>query len=118
MEPYTAIEVHLDGTRYLPMQWDGVKPGELAQLLRGRRLLACRIPSAQTASLAWQVVLNFDFNVSLELTSSSTLVQGWGEFGTINVEVLSGALSESTCDWFNLEISEELDVACVEVVRW
>lgn len=118
MKPYTTIEVLPDGTRYLPMQWNGAEPSEVAQLLQGRRLLACRFPSTQTANLAWQVVLSFDSNVSLEVTSSSTVVQGWDEFGTINIEILSGALTESECEWVNLELSEALDVTCVEVVRW
>lgn len=118
MKPYTTIDVLPGGTRYLPMQWDGARPSEVAQLLQGRRLLCCRVPSTQTASLAWQVVLSFDSNVFLELTSSSTVVQGWDEFGTINVEILSGVLVESKCEWVNLELSEALDVTCVEVVRW
>ncbi len=118
MKPYTTIDVLPGGTRYLPMQWDGARPSEVAQLLQGRRLLSCRVPSTQSASLAWQVILNFDSNVSLELTSSSTVVQGWDEFGTINVEILSSALVESKCEWVNLELSEALDVTCVEVVRW
>ncbi|HDS1674818.1 TPA: hypothetical protein QEL58_000294 [Stenotrophomonas maltophilia] len=56
--------------------------------------------------------------MSLELTSSSTVVQGWDEFGTINVEILSSALVESKHEWVNLELSEALDVTRVEVVRW
>lgn len=118
MKPYTTIEVLPDGTRYLPMQWNGAKPSEVAQLLQGRRLLACRFPATQTANLAWQVVFSFDSNVSLEVTSSSTVVQGWDEFGTINVEILSSALTESACEWVTLELSEALDVTSVEVVRW
>ncbi|WP_312236041.1 hypothetical protein [Stenotrophomonas sp.] len=118
MKPYSAIEVLPDGVRYLPIQLEGAEPGELTELLRGRQLLACRVPTTQTASLAWQVILSFDSNVSLELTCSSTVVQGWDEFGTINVEFLAGAAAESTCEWANLEVPEGLYVEYAAIVRW
>lgn len=81
MNPYSAIEVLPDGVRYLPIQLEGAEPGELAEMLRGRQLLACKVPTTQTASLACQVILNFDSNVSLELTCSSTVVQGGMSLG-------------------------------------
>lgn len=118
MKPHTTIELLADGTRYLPIQWEGAKPVEVAKLLRARKLLACRIPATQTAELTWQVLLKFDADLSIELTSSSTLVKEWDEFGTINVDILSSAMTESTNDWVDLELSEALDVICVEVVRW
>lgn len=89
MKPYTTIEQISDGVRYLPLQLQGAELDGLAALLRGHRLLACRIPKMQTARSAWQVILDFDSDMSLELTFSSSVAQGWDEFGTINVEVLS-----------------------------
>jgi hypothetical protein len=102
MKPYTTIEQVSDGVRYLPLQLQCAELDGLAALLRGHRLLACRIPEMQTARSAWQVILDFDPDMSLELTSSSTVAQGWDEFGTINVEVLSRGAVESTSEWGNL----------------
>lgn len=118
MKPYTTIEPLSDGVRYLPLQLQGAKLEGLAALLRGHRLLACRIPKMQTARSAWQVILDFDPDISLELTSSSTVPQGWDEFGTINVEVLSRRAVESTSGWGNLDLPEVLDVVRIEIVRW
>ncbi|MBJ7515208.1 MAG: hypothetical protein JHC82_02810 [Stenotrophomonas sp.] len=118
MKPYTTIEQLSDGARYLPLQLQGVQLVGLGALLRGHRLLACRIPQMQTASSAWQVILRFDSDMSFELTSSSTVAQGWDELGTINVEVLSGCAVESTCEWSNLELPDDLEVVRAEIVRW
>lgn len=118
MKPYTTIEQISDGVRYLPLQLQGAELDGLAALLRGHRLLACRIPKMQTARSAWQVILDFDPDMSFELTSSSTVAQGWDEFGTINVEVLSRRAVESTSEWGNLDLQEDLDVVRVEIVRW
>jgi len=118
MKPYTAIEQLFDAVRYLPLQLQGAELDRLAALLRWHRLLACRIPKMQTARSAWQVILDFDPDMSLELTSSSTVAQGWDEFGTINVEVLSRRAVESTSEWGNLDLQEDLDVVRIEIVRW
>jgi len=118
MKSYTTIEQISDGVRYLPLQLQGAELDGLAALLRGHRLLACRIPKMQTARSAWQVILDFDPDMSLELTSSSAVAQGWDEFGTINVEVLSRRVVESTSEWGNLDLQEDLDVVRVEIVRW
>ncbi|MCS4280733.1 hypothetical protein [Stenotrophomonas rhizophila] len=56
--------------------------------------------------------------MSLELTSASAVAQGWDEFGTINVEVLSRDAVESTCGWDSLELPEDLHVVRIEIVRW
>ncbi|WP_353098633.1 hypothetical protein [Stenotrophomonas lactitubi] len=118
MKPCTTTEQLSDGVRYLRLQLQGAELGTLAAGLRGRRLLACRIPKMQAARSAWQVILDFDPDMSLELTSSSTVAQGWDEFGTINVEVLSRGAIESTCELDNLELPEDLDVVRAEIVRW
>ncbi len=118
MKPYTTIEQISDGMRYLPLQLKGVQLDALPALIRGRRLLACRIPQVQAARSASQVILNFDPDISLELTSSSTVAQGWDEFGTINVELLPDAAVESTCEWSDLELTEDLAVVRTEIVRW
>lgn len=72
----------------------------------------------QAASSAWQVILKFHSDISLELTSSSTVVQGWNELGTINIEVVPWRVVESTCEWGNLELPDDLDVVRAEIVRW
>lgn len=118
MKPYVTIEQRPDGQLYLPLQLQGVERGRLAALLRGRRLLACKLPKMQTAGSAWQVILIFDADMSFELTSSSTVAQGWDEFGTINVEVLAEVADESMCEWENLQIAEDLVVVRAEIVRW
>lgn len=118
MKPYTTVEQRPDGGHYLPLQLQGVELGKLAALLRGRRLLACKVPKMQTARSAWQVILIFDPYMYLELTSSSTVAQGWDDFGTINVEVLAGAAVESMCEWENLQFPEVLVVVRAEIVRW
>ncbi|CAH0063520.1 conserved protein of unknown function [Stenotrophomonas maltophilia] len=118
MKPYTTIEQISDGVRYLPLQLQGAELDGLAALLRGHRLLACRIPKMQTARSAWQVILDFDSDMSLELTFSSSVAQGWDEFGTINVEVLSRGGVESTSEWGNLDLQEDLNVVRIENVRW
>lgn len=118
MKPHTTIEQRPDGGHYLPMQLQGAELRKLAALLRGRRLLACKAPKMQTARSAWQVILIFDPDMSLELTSSSTVAQGWDEFGTINVEVLAGVAVESMCEWENLQFPEGLAVVRAEIVRW
>lgn len=118
MKPYTTIEQLSGGMRYLPLQLKGVQLDALPALILGRRLLECRIPQMQAARSASQVILNFDPDMTLELTSSSTVAQGWDEFGTINVEVLPEAAVESTCEWSDLELPEDLDVVRTEIVRW
>ncbi|KRG48680.1 hypothetical protein [Stenotrophomonas beteli] len=118
MKPYTTIEQLSDGVRYLPLQLKGVHLDTLAALVQGRRLLECRVPRMQAARSASQVILRFDQGTSLELTSSSTVAQGWEEFGTINVEVASGAAVGLECEWHSLELSEGREVVQVEIVRW
>jgi hypothetical protein len=118
MKPYTTIEQLSDGVRYLPLQLEGVHLDKLAALVQGRRLLECRIPRMQKARSASQVILKFEQGMSLELTSSSTVAQGWDEFGTINVEATSGASVGLGCEWCCLELSEDREVVRVEIVRW
>jgi len=72
MKPYITSEQRPDGGRYLPLQLQRAQLRKLAALLRGRRLLACKFPKMQTARSAWQVILIFDPDMSLELTSFST----------------------------------------------
>ncbi|WP_314101476.1 hypothetical protein [uncultured Stenotrophomonas sp.] len=118
MKPYSTIEIAKDGTRYLPMQIRGAQPGGLAALLKGRRLLACKVPERQKGRLVWQVTLSFTSDLTLELTSSSTAAQDWDEFGTINVDVLTGVVPTSVNDLIDLELPEGLEVVRIEVIRW
>lgn len=118
MKPYTSINVLPEGVRYLPMQLAGAEPGKLTGLLHGRQLLACWIPVSQTAGVAWLVILKFDHDVRIELTCSSTSIESWEEFGTVNVEVIEGRVAEPSCEHVMLELPDKLYVARTEIVRW
>ena len=118
MKPYTTIQVLPERVRYLPMQLAGAEPVELSGLLHGRHLLACWIPVSQTADAAWLVILKFDHDVGIELTCSSTSIESWEEFGTVNVEVTKGCVAEAGREHAMLELPDKLHVARTEVVRW
>lgn len=118
MKPYTTIESLSNGVRYLPAQLNGIRRSELGGTFQGRRLLACSVPQVHDEGKAWQVILDFDCDLSIELTSSSTVAQGWEEFGTINVEVLDTPADQLGCSLYSLDIPNGLNVARVDIVRW
>lgn len=118
MKPYTTIEQHSDGLRYLQMQLHGVALEGLATLLHGRQLLTCSVPTAQEGGPVWHVSLTFDGGLCLELTSSSTVARGWDEYGTINIEVLGEPLAQAACEVRNWSFEDGLTVAKVEIVCW
>ncbi|WP_312252892.1 hypothetical protein [Stenotrophomonas sp.] len=118
MKPYTTIKVLPEGVRYLSMQLAGTEPMELTGLLHGRQLLACWIPVSQTAGAAWLVIWKFDHDVQIELTCSSTSIESWKEFGTVNVEVVESHVAGPCREYAMLELPDELYVARTEIVRW
>lgn len=118
MKSYTTLNVLPDDVRYLPMQLAGAEPGELADLLQGRPLLGYSIPAAQEAAVAWQVILKFSSDVSIEITCSNTVVERWEAFGSVNVEVLACATADLACASAIHELPKGLCVARTEIVRW
>ena len=118
MKPYTTIEQHSDGLHYLQVQLHGVELEALATLLRGRSLLTCSVPKAHAGGPVWSVSLTFDGDLRLELTSSSTVVQGWSEYGTINIEALRGPFDQAICELQNWTFEDRLTVAKVEIACW
>lgn len=94
MKPFTTIESLADGSLYLPAQLEGLDSFDSLDLLRGAEVTRCCIPAAQRSDLAWSVCLEFSSGYSLEITSSSTLVRGWDEYGTINLALAASAVND------------------------
>lgn len=95
MKPFTTSTIDEQGKTTLPMQVEGIAREELASSLVGSRIFSLSVPVQQSLEQAWFAQLLLSNNRGLEITSSSTEVGGWVEYGTINVEVSSPPVSVS-----------------------
>lgn len=118
MKSYATIEVSPDGKWHLPIQLEGAGLGQLHSLLEWRRLEKCRIPKGQAPTMAWRVLLELEGDVHVELSSSSTVVNGWTEYGTVNIAVLQKELQGLDCEWIDLCLPSTFVVGAVAIIRW
>nr|TKK08841.1 hypothetical protein SrhCFBP13529_01070 [Stenotrophomonas rhizophila] len=85
MKPFTTTEILADGRRHLPAQFEGLDRTGLLHVLKHAEIRTCRIPAGQQRDRVWSACLALASGDSLEITASSTLLQGWDEIGTINL---------------------------------
>jgi len=116
MKPFTTIDSLADGSLYLPAQLKGLDSFDQLDLLRGAEVTRCCIPAAQRSDLAWWACLEFSPGYSLEITSSSTLVRGWDEYGTINLSLAPCAVSDG--DQVGLAELVGFVVGQISILRW
>lgn len=116
MKPFTTIDSLADGSIYLPAQLGGADSFVQLDLLRGAEVMRCCIPATQCSDLAWWACLEFSSGYSLEITSSSTLVRGWDEYGTINLALAPSAVSDGN----QVGLSELVGfvVGQISILRW
>jgi hypothetical protein len=68
----------------------------LERILEGDVLKAICIPAGQSWACPYFIQLALGSGLIVEITSSSTCVEGWDEFGTVNVTLANSALVAGT----------------------
>jgi len=116
MKPFATINSLADGSLCLPAQLEGLDSFDQLDLLRGAEVTRCCIPVAQRSDLAWSACLESSFGYLLEITSSSTLVRGWDQYGKINLALAPSAVSDG--DQVGLSELVGFVIGQIRILRW
>ncbi|WP_157499755.1 hypothetical protein [Lysobacter sp. Root983] len=91
MKPFTTIETLRNGKFKFLAQIEGVTRERIAQELAGESVVSYRVPNGQSLESVWFLQLFLRSGLVVEITASSTQVENWQEFGTININICEGA---------------------------
>lgn len=83
----TSIPIE-GGRRRLPIQFEGVLRESLSANLVGDLILSIATPEGHSLSKVWYAQVEMSSGKAVEFTASSTEVEGWVEYGTINVGLM------------------------------
>ena len=88
MKPYITPEISPTGKKILRAQLEGTSSDQLAKNLADCSIVGYAMPKGHSFEAAWIFRLILDNGTSLEFSSTCTMVHGWQEAGSLNVQYI------------------------------
>lgn len=89
MKPFIIPEISVTGKAIFPMQIEGISAENFAECVKNRAIVAYAMPLTHTFKAAWIFRIILDNGASLDFSSACTMVDGWQEVGSLNVQYIN-----------------------------
>lgn len=88
MKSFTTRQMTDQGKILLPMQLEGMSRNTAGGLLLNQAITELGIPVSHTPGKTWFARVTLGCGSTVDITASSTEVESWHEYGTLNAEFL------------------------------
>ena len=94
MKPFIIPDISANGQKVLRLQCENIEPENIQKYAQDLSVVAYSMPTGHSFQAAWIFRLIFSNGASLEFSSACTMVVGWQEAGSLNIQLISQAISE------------------------
>lgn len=91
MKPFIIPDILPDGKKVLHFQCENANAENVKNILQGLSIVAYSMPVGHSLQAAWNFRLILSNGYSLEFSSACTVVVGWQEVGSLNIQLINEA---------------------------
>lgn len=91
MKPFITPDISANGQKVLRLQCESIEPENIPKYAQDLSVVAYSMPTGHSFQAAWIFRLIFSNGSSLEFSSACTMVVGWQEVGSLNIQLINQA---------------------------
>lgn len=95
MKPFITPDISADGRKLLKLQCENIESEKIPKYPQDLSIIAYSMPEGHSLQAAWIFRLIFSNEHSLEFSSACTMVDSFQEAGSLNIKLISRAVSEN-----------------------
>lgn len=96
MKPFITPDISATGQKVLRLQCENIEPENISKYAQDLSVVAYSMPTGHSFQAAWIFRLIFSNGASLEFSSACTMVVGWQEAGSLNIQLVNQVTHEKS----------------------
>ncbi|WP_353393388.1 hypothetical protein [Hydrogenophaga sp. 5NK40-0174] len=94
MKPFIIPDISTTGQKVFRLQCENIEPEKMPKYVQDLSVVAYSMPVGHSFQAAWIFRLIFSNGSSLEFSSACTMVDGWQEVGSLNIQLINQSKSD------------------------
>ncbi len=94
MKPFITLDISATGQKVLRLQCENIETENISKYVQDLSVVAYSMPTGHSFQAAWIFRLIFSNGASLEFSSACTMVVGWQEAGSLNIQLIDQEANE------------------------